>query len=150
DNHYNHVVDTTPGYSAFIRSLGRSSDEVETKLVLGAAPWLKLSPGVKWVTTYYHTATEQLPGITASGDTRLLAGTYSALIPSINVSLTPSRRLYLSSTFSYQDSRTATFVNDNPSVVPYRGNIYSLLSSGTFLWTEKTDLRVSYAFLHAD
>ena len=40
-NHYNHIVDTTPTYSAFIRSLNRRSDEVDTKLVLHPAAWLK-------------------------------------------------------------------------------------------------------------
>jgi hypothetical protein len=150
DNHYNHVEDTTPGYSAFIRSLGRSSDEVETKLSLHAAAWLKVSPGVKWVTTHYRTATALLPGITSSDNQRLLAGTYDALIPNINLTLIPFRRLYLATTFSYQDTRTATAANDSPSIVPYRGHVYSVVSSGTFAWTSKTDLHLSYAFSYAD
>jgi len=149
DNHYNHIEDSTPGYSAFLRSLGRSSDEVEAKLALHLANWIKFSPGVKWVTTHYRTATDVLPGVT-SDNGRLLAGTYNALIPSANFGLTPTRRLYLSTTFTYQDSRTAAAANNSPSIAPYRGHVYSALSSGNFAWTQKTDVRLSYAFSHAD
>jgi hypothetical protein len=150
DNHYNHVEDSTPGYSAFIRSLGRTSDEVETKLVLHPSAWLKFSPGVKWVTTHYRTATASLPGVTSSDNDRSLAGTYDALIPNANMTLTPFARLYLSTTFSYQDTRTATAANDTPSVVAYRGHVYSVVSSGTFACTSKTDLHMSYGFSYAD
>ncbi len=150
DNHYNHFLDSTyADYSAFIRSLARSSDEVETKLAVHPATWLKATFGVKWVETRYHTATDPVPGDMDPGR-RLLAGTYEALIPSLNLTLMPLQRLYLSTTFTYQDSRTVTMANDSPSVVPYRGHVYSALTSGTYAWDARTDLRLSYSFSHAD
>src|SRR5204863_1184706 len=95
-NHYKHILDSTPdtGYSAFIRSLERTSDEVETKMILHPATWLKTSLGFKWIETDYRTATDPVtqstPGdITPGGG--LLAGTYDAYIYSLNVSLTPFR-----------------------------------------------------------
>ena len=154
DNHYNHVLDSTPnGYSAFIRSLGRKSDEVDTKLVLHPAPLFKTTLGFKWVQTDYHTATdpatESQPNDVSPGG-RLLAGTSDAYVYSLNVTTTPFSRLYLSTTFTFEDSRTVTAANNSPSVVPYRGHVYSALSSGTFVCNATTDLRLSYAFSHAD
>ncbi len=148
-NHYNHFLDTTPGYSAFIRSLGRISDEVETKLVLHPVAWFKSTLGVKWVETDYHTATDPAgDGVSPGG--RLQAGNYHGLIPSVNFTLTPWQRLYWSGTFTCQDSRTSTAANNSPAIVPYKGQIYSALASGTFAWNARTDLRVSYSFSHAD
>jgi len=120
---------------------------------LHPANWLKTSLGFKWLETDYRTATDPVaqsaPGdVTPGGG--LLAGTYEAYIYSFNLTLTPFQRLYLSTTFSYQDTRTVTAANDNPSILPYDGHIYSTLSSGTFAWTEKTDLRLAYSFSHAD
>ena len=87
-------------------------------------------------------------GISPGGS--LLAGTYKARTPSINATLTPWRRLFLSTTFSYQDASTVTADNGSPSVVPYEGNIYSVLASATYVLNAKTDLSASYAFSKAD
>jgi len=155
DNHYNHFLDSTPdtGYSAFIRALSRSSDEVETKLAVHPSTWLKTTFGVKWVETHYHTdtdsATQSSPGDVTPGG-RLLAGTYRAVIPSVNLTLTPFQRLYLSGTLTYQDTKTVTMANDSPSVVPYQGHVYSALVSGNYAWDARTDLRLSYSFSHSD
>jgi hypothetical protein len=155
ENHYTHRKDSSPdtGYSAFIRFLGRSTDEVEAKLAFHLATWIKTTLGLKWLQTYYQTATDlatqQLPGDITPGD-RLQAGTYRAVIPSWNLALTPLQRLYVFTTFSYQNSRTAAMANNNPSIVPYRGHVYSALSSATLALNVKTDLRFSYAFSHAD
>src|SRR5262249_8892506 len=64
--------------------------------------------------------------------------------------LTPWRRVYLSGTFSYQDTRLEAFANGNPSIVPYRGDLYSVITSATYALNEKTDLQASYAFSWAD
>ena len=40
--------------------------------------------------------------------------------------------------------------NDSPSVVPYTGNIYTVLSSSTYVLSETTDLFVAYAFSEAN
>jgi hypothetical protein len=68
----------------------------------------------------------------------------------LNTTLTPWRRLFLSTTFSYQNARTVTAANDSPSVVPYEGNIYSVMASGTYVLNQKTDLTASYSLSMAD
>jgi hypothetical protein len=70
---------------------------------------------------------------------------------SLNATLTPWRRLFLSTTFCFQNARTQTYANNiTPAVAPYVGNIYSLLLSGTYALNEKTDLVAGYSFSTAD
>ena len=80
----------------------------------------------------------------------ILAGNYDAHVYSANAVITPWRRLYLSTTFSYSASRTRTAQNGNLSIVPYRGDTYSALASGTFALNSTTDLSASYSFSRAD
>jgi hypothetical protein len=68
----------------------------------------------------------------------------------LNTTITPWRRLFLSTTFAYQHARTVTAANDSPSVAPYIGDIYSLILSGNYALNQKTDLGASYAFSTAD
>src|SRR5207247_7125107 len=65
-------------------------------------------------------------------------------------SLTPWRRLYLSGTFSYRDTRLKTSSDFNPVVVPYRGDVYSVLGSATYALSPSTDLQATYSFSRAD
>ncbi|MCI0539817.1 MAG: hypothetical protein L0Z50_31805, partial [Verrucomicrobiales bacterium] len=44
-----------------------------------------------------------------------------------NAALTPWRRLYLATTFSYTQSRIVSGVNERGGLVPYDGDIYSVL-----------------------
>ena len=67
----------------------------------------------------------------------------------MNLSITPARRWYLSTTLSYQESRTWTADHGNPSVVPYRGDVWSVAASSTFAVSARTDLTGGYSFSHA-
>jgi hypothetical protein len=60
----------------------------------------------------------------------------------------PYRRLYLSTTFSYQDTTTSTA--NTGSIPPYKGDIYSLLVSGTYILSQSTDLLLNYSLSLAD
>ena len=80
----------------------------------------------------------------------MLAGNYQAQTAAFNTTLTPWRRLFLSTTFSYQNARTVTAANDSPSVAPYEGDIYSVMASGSYVLNQKTDLTASYSFSMAD
>jgi hypothetical protein len=140
------------GYSAFIRERNITGDEVEAKLVLRPNTWLKTSLSYKWVARDYETVTDPTvaPGRFVTPGGRILAGDYDAHVYSLNAVFTPLRRVYLSTTFAYQNSRMATADNGNASVAPYRGDTYSVLASASFILSDKTDLRVSYGFSKAD
>jgi hypothetical protein len=80
----------------------------------------------------------------------ILAGNEDAHVYSLNAILTPWRRLYLSATFSYRDSRIVSGVNDDSVIAPYTGGVYSTLASASFTLDDQTALRGSYSFSRAD
>jgi hypothetical protein len=145
-----------PGYPGFILWRDLLSQEAEMKLSLQLAPWLKTTLSYQWLESDYRTATGPVPdmstglagGISPGGD--LLAGTYTAHTASLNTTLTPWRRLFLSTTFSYQNARTVTAANGSTAVAPYQGDIYSAMASGSFILNQKTDLTASYSLSIAD
>ena len=165
---YNHLTDTNRfqtnffgrpnaipgnGYPAFIRSRDITSDEVEFKLVLKLRPWLKTTLKYQLVATDYDSVTASATNafntnIYAGGE--ILAGNQDARVYSVNTTLTPWRRLYLSTTFSYSDSRIMSEANYGATVAPYRGDVYSVLSSGNIVVSAKTDFHATYSFSRAD
>jgi mono/diheme cytochrome c family protein len=146
------------GYPAFIRARDIESDEVEAKAVVHWAPWLKTTFKYQILATDYTTVTD--PSRTTVFDPiveeidlpggSILAGDYDAHIYSVNATFIPWRRLFLSSTFSYSDSRITTGVNNGTSVVPYGGDVFSVVSSANFALNSTTDWQASYAFSRAD
>jgi hypothetical protein len=62
----------------------------------------------------------------------------------------PIPRLFLSTTFSYQISSLVTAADGSPAVVPYRGDIYTVLANGTYVFSQTTDLFAGYAFSEAN
>lgn len=141
------------GYPAFIRSRDLETDEIEAKLVLRLASWWKTTLKYELVSTDYRTVTDpsrtSFPAVQYLGG-EIAAGNYDAHVYSLNATLTPWRRLYLSGTLSYSDSRILTGVNNGASLVPYRGDIYSVLASATYVLNQATDLHASYSFSRAD
>lgn len=155
---YDHLTDLTragggilpnDGYPAFIRARGTFTDEIETKLAFRPANWIKASVSHQLLTTDYRTDTAAAAGDISPGGS-LQAGKYDAHVYSANATITPWRRLYLSSTFSYSDSKTVTAQNGVAAVAPYRGDVYSLIQSANYICTEATDLSASYSFSQAD
>ena len=157
---YNHLLKDVglpnEGYPAFIQSRDLLSDEAEGKLAVQLTSWLKTSLTYQWLANRYHSTTEPVTvdpfagvgGISPGGP--LLAGTYDAHIASVNAILTPWRRLFLSGTFAFQNARTVTSANNDPSVVPYAGNIYSAIVNGNYTLDEKTSLVAAYSFSTGD
>jgi hypothetical protein len=155
DSDYDHRLDVSAhdAYPAFLRSRNRDTDEVETKLAWRPWPWLKTSAGYKHEHTAYETVTDPASEVVVgdiSPGGRLDSARYDADTYSLNATFTRWRRLALTGTFAYQHTRLAAFVNDSPSVVPYRGDRFSALGSATFAVDAKTDLHVAYAFSWAD
>src|SRR5205807_2868301 len=145
------------GYPAFFRRRDLLSNEAQTKLALQVTSWLKTSLSYEWLNNDYHTFTDpvtfdlvrNVPADLSPGR-GLLAGTYKAHIASLNATLTPWRRLFLSTTLAYQNARTLTAANGSPSVAPYAGDIFSVIVSGNYIVNDKTSLAASYSFSKAD
>jgi hypothetical protein len=145
------TVSLGQGYPAFITERETMSDEVGAKLTIRPATWLKTTLSYKVVTTDFKTVTDPVSfGTDSSPGGRILAGESDAHVYSLNATLTPWRRLYFYSTFAFQDTRTITADNGSPSIVPFRGHIYSVLQTARYLLDEKTDLSLSYDFSYAD
>lgn len=162
DTTYNHIQDVwgngigapTNGYPAFI--LGRTirGSTFETKLALRPLNWLKTTLSYQLADTDYSTKPD--PAIDASSlnpvspGGEIMAGKSDAQTCGFGNTLTPFRRLYLSSAFTYTWSRLTTANNADPSIVPYRGNIYTIITTVSYALNSKTELQAAYNFSHAD
>ncbi len=73
-------------------------------------------------------------------------GRYRAQTYGITTTLTPFRRFYFSGTFTYTHSLAVTAANGDPSVVPYRGDIYTFTGTAAYALNPKTSLQGSYSF----
>ena len=168
DSEYDHWVDNNAapfpfllsgnGYSAFIRDRKLTTDEIEAKLAWRVNRWLKTAFTYQLVATDYHTTTDTAANfdfltqafVDVSPGGRFFSGNYDAHVYSLNTVLTPWRRFYLSGTFSYRDTRLASSSDFSPAVVPYRGDVYSVIGSGTYALSPTTDMQVTYSFSRAD
>jgi Planctomycete cytochrome C len=151
---YNHLLAEAfgfpnAGYPAFITRRDLTDEEVTAKMVVRPVSWLRTTLSYRLLASDYHTATAPLPGDLSPGG-GVLAGNYDAQVYSLNAILTPWRRGYLSSTLSYQPSRIVTANNGVASVVPYRGDVYSLINSANYAVSASTPLRATYSYSHAD
>jgi hypothetical protein len=159
DSDYDHRLDLAvdpltgaliqnPGYSAFIRHREMDMDEAEAKIVLRPLTWLRTTLTYQWRTTDYTTKTDPVPG--ASVSESLLAGKQDSRRYGLGLTLTPIQRLYFNGTFTYIDSRTGTADFGNTSVVPYEGDIFSVIGSANYNLNKTTDLHCAYTFSHSD
>lgn len=141
------------GYPAFFRQRDIKEQQVEGRLVLRPARWLKTTLKYQLVASDYRTVTDSSvlvgEGTMLPGGS-IFAGNYDAHVYSMNAVLSPWRRLTWSTSFSYSDTRTVTGVNGTVGIVPYAGNIYSVLSSANLRLGNSTDATLSYTFSRAD
>ncbi|HXR06686.1 MAG TPA: c-type cytochrome domain-containing protein [Candidatus Acidoferrum sp.] len=137
------------GYPGFIRERDLLTDETEARLVLRPWPWLKTTWSYQYLTTGYSTVADASPkGVSPGG--AIVAGQYKSQIYALNTTLTPCPRLYLSTTFSYQPTTSISAANGVPTVVPYRGDIYSLMANATYALGRNSDLFADYSFSEAN
>ncbi|MEO6034477.1 MAG: hypothetical protein ABIQ35_04405, partial [Verrucomicrobiota bacterium] len=149
DSDYDSLRDSSEGYPAFIRARKIDTDEVMAKLVFKPVNWLKTTLSYRLLATDYHTTTDATTGPDASRGGRIFAGNEDAHVFSLNGTITPMSRLYFSATISYSKTRTETADNYSPLVVPYRGEIYSVIANANFALNKSTDLQVLYSFSEA-
>ena len=154
DDSFDHVRDERPiggqgnGYPAFIAARQTTADELGARLVVRPASWIKSTLGLKLSSSDFETWTDKVPADGSS--VRVLAGQQAAETYSLSAVITPWRRVYWFSSFSFQHSRTDTRANGLTSVVPYRGHVYSAIHSASYALDANTDLRVGYDFSYAN
>src|SRR5665213_1848258 len=147
------LVQPSPtAYPTFIRSRDLITDEVEARLVLHPSTRFKTTLSYQYHATDYGLDTSpyiQFGNVISPGG-EVMSGEDHSHIFSINATLTPISRLFLSTTFCYETSTLVTAAGGSPSVVPYRGDIYTVLASGTYVLNQNTDLFVGYFFSEAN
>jgi hypothetical protein len=145
---YNQLVDTVPGYPAFITHRDITTDEIEGHLVLRPVYWLNARLTYQWFESDYSTTTEPVPFGISPGGTIQDGRTQGDSI-GLNLTFTPGQRFYCSGSFTYGYSRTTTAGDQNSAVVPYGGNTYTLGASAGFAVSAKTRLSATSAFSEA-
>ena len=150
-NDYEHEVDTgvsALGYPAFITGQDFIEDEIMTKLTLRPCRYFNVAFKYQKLATDIKTSTESVPLLAPGGG--LESGKFDANIYSISATLTPISRLYLTGMFSLQDTRTIAFANDNPAVIPYHGNVWTVIGTVGYALDNKTDLNLEYTYSRTD
>jgi len=151
------VVDADPslgnGYPGFILNRRIHTDQFETKLDLHPAKWLKTTWTYQLANTDYDSNTDPAfrPFSTQvlSPGGAIMDGTSRTRTYGLAFTVTPIRQLYLSSAFTYSQSRVVTAGNI-ASVVPYDGDVYTLTTTASYAINPKTTMQASYAFSRAN
>ena len=137
------------GYPGFIRERDLLTDEAEVRLALAPARWFKTSLSYQYLTTDYSTVTYAASHRDSPGGD-LVAGESVSQIYSVNATVIPRAGFYLSTTLSYQPTRAISANNNSPAVVPYRGDIYSAVTSANVSLGTNSTLFADYSFSEAD
>lgn len=148
ENDYDHDVDTMAGYPAYITEQEFTTDELMAKVTVRPCAKFTLSFSYQLVATDIETTTAVVP-LLAPGGT-LQAGNFDSMIYTVSATLTPVTRLFLTGLFSYQDTRTQAFANDNSAVVTYEGDVFTFLGTAGYALDEKSDLTLEYLYSRAD
>jgi hypothetical protein len=139
------------GYPGFILDRTIASDQFETKLVLRPLMWLKTTLTYQITESDYSSKTDpfQTPPLISPGDF-IPDGHYDLQTYGLSATATPFRSLYFLGAFTYSHSRLATSDNGDPSVVPYKGNIFTVNATANWLFSPRASLQLSYYFSGAD
>lgn len=145
-------ISPTTGYPTFILSHAIITHEAEAELVLHPTPLLKTTLSYEYQISDYdvNTLSYVFFGSVITPGGGLTGGTEYSHIVSLNATLTPVPRLYLSTLFSWQLSSLNTASDGSPAVVPYKGDVYTVLADGTYVLNRTTDLFLGYYFSEAN
>jgi hypothetical protein len=150
---YNGLLGPTNGYPAFILNRDIRSDVFDAKLAWRPTLWLKATLSCQISSTDYSSKTDSavdlllLQQVSPGGP--ILDGSYNAQTYGLAVTLTPVRRLYFYGALTYSFSRAVTADNGDPSIVPYRGDIYTLNAITTYTLDAKSSVQAAYNFSYA-
>jgi hypothetical protein len=141
------------GYPTLISARDLTTHEIASYFTLRPAAWVKTTFTYRLTATDFHTTTEPTTFITpgdASPGGRVFAGNYDAQSFSLNLTITPTRRLHAFSTISFQDTRSISMHDNSTAIAPYHGETWSILFHGRYVLTAKTDVTAGYTFSTAD
>ncbi|HEU5123670.1 MAG TPA: c-type cytochrome domain-containing protein [Verrucomicrobiae bacterium] len=157
DSHYDHRQDESPldglGYSAFIRDRDISENEIETKLVLHPASWLKTTFTYRRTMADFAMTSDPVNDLffgNVSPGGRNHSGTFAADTFGLNTSIAATRRIYFSGSFIFSDSRTETAHSAAPGVADFTGKTFSVIGSVSYELNARTRLQSSYTFSRSD
>jgi hypothetical protein len=147
-NTYENAADISPGYPGFITEQDFTTDQVVTRLTVRPHAKLTLGFQYKLARTDIRTANKAIvfSGSTLVPASSIQSGEYDANTYTFNATLTPLPQLYLTGAFTLQDTRTIGFANNVPSVLAYRGNVYTAFGAVGYALDPKTDVTVDYTF----
>ena len=138
------------GYPGFVLDRTIASDQFETKLVLRPLMWLKTTLTYQITETDYSSKTDPFLTAIALPGGFIVDGHDDAQTYGISATATPFRSLYFLGSFTCSHSRLVTADNGDPSVVPYEGNVFTVNTTVTWLFSPKTSLQLSYSLSAAD
>jgi hypothetical protein len=157
ENGYDHEIDQRTfggvlgfqeGYPAFITGQEFQTDEVTAKLTVRPINRVSVSFRYQLVATDFNTETDPVPSLgIPAGEAH--SGNYRAHIYSVSATVNPINRLYLTGYFSLTDSRTETFDNHSDAVIPFEGDVYTIMATAGYALDEKTDVSLDYLFSRA-
>ena len=139
-------------YPTFITHRDLKTDEIETHAVLHPSSLFKTTLSYQYSDSEYDTTTRSYEPshVIISPGGELQAGLERANIFSISETVTPVPRLFLDASLSYENSTVTTVAAGSPAVVPYRGNVYTILADSTYVLSQTTDLFVALFYSSAD
>ncbi|MEJ2725968.1 MAG: hypothetical protein P8175_15255 [Deltaproteobacteria bacterium] len=140
DNDYNHLLDTEPGYSAFITDQAFKMDDVSAKLNYRPFSMIQLSLMYRILAIDIDTSFDTTPPSSAR------TGEYDADIYSASMTFAPISRFYLTASFSYTDAKTTSLLNDVPSILTYHGDVFSAQGTAGLGVDEETNLTFQYLY----
>jgi len=144
ENDYDHILDTEPGYSAFINAQELTTDEIEAKVTARVTSAVKASFQYQLVSTEIDTFFQtDPPAAVESGD-------YTADVYALSVTATPLARLYLTGLFSYRNIESETFDNGVPAVGAYEADLFTFIGTAGWAFDQKTDLKLQYLYSRSD
>lgn len=144
ESDYNHILDTEPGYSAFINAQELRTTEIDAKATARVTSAVKASFQYQFVSTEIDTFFQtDPPAAVESGD-------YTADVYSLSVTATPLARLYLTGLFSYRDIESESFDNGVPALGAYEADVYTFIGTAGWAVGEKTDLKLQYLYNRSD
>jgi len=139
-------------YPTFIQARNVLTEEVEARLTLRVTARFKTAFSYQYRTTGYSETTASFAdsGVVASPGGTLESGRDRGNIYSFNVNFTPTPRLNLSATFSYERSVAQTANAGSPDIVPCRGDVYSAIGDAVYSVSASTDVFAGISFAAAN
>ena len=138
----------SPGYPGFLLERNERLDEFKTRVAMRPARRVGASVSYGYEDRDYRNRTDA-EAFTGSPGGSLLAAAQKAHVVGASLTYNPLARLALHSFASYWNTRIEAESQGSPSVVPFRGDVYSITSGLTYSLDPKSDVSLSYSISEA-